>query len=384
MATSTIIDQTLSSTINTLTTSWTSTIQNRILQFYENCKNAANYKTKAGLQQMSQMYGQLLQDLFLGKTDLVQDTNRRIFLVQLYKMVAHIRDIKQPNDGQSHSQDHMGHYSLAYMMVWQWYQYYPKLAENALSQFVCCVEEQGQPYGSWKDIKYMCNYIRDQITDENQDPAQHPLFRYAIELLVSQLKFDLAVYRSTDPDDGYTMSLAAKWTPREMSKKFGWISPYISALFYREIMITASKPASIVQAQKKCNSQFRIMVSRLNRHLDTVQIKQCSNKWTEIELGTITMATMIRQREAFLNLIPSAVGAVGIRRSQDPDRIECAVKLRPFYEEQIQKLDERIRKLDEAEKTAEVSEQSMSWPRLEGILANLRYKIMETQIKSII
>lgn len=384
MATSTIIDQ-------TLTTSWTSTIQNRILQFYENCKNAVNYKTTAGLQQMSQMYGQLLQDLFLGKTDLVQETNRRIFLVQLYKMVAHIREIKQPNDGQS--QDHMGHYSLAYMMVWQWYQYYPKLAENALSQFVCCMVEQGQPYGSWKDIKYMCNYIRDQITDENQDPAQHPLFRYAIELLVSQLKFDLAVYRSTDPDDSYTMSLAAKWTPREMSKKFGWISPYISALFYRKIMITASKPASIVQAQKKCNAQFRIMVSRLNRHLDTVQIKQCSNKWADIEPGTITMTTMVRQREAFLNLIPSAStasttstapSAVGIRRSQDPDRIECALKLRPFYEEQIQKLDERIRKLDEAEKPAELSEQSMSWPRLEGILANLRYKIMETQIKSII
>ena len=364
-------------------TSWTSNIQGRILQFYENCKNAANYKTKAGLQQMSQMYSQLLQDLFLRKTDPVQDTNRRIFLVQLYKMVAHIRDIKQPNDGQ----DHMGHYSLAYMMVWQWYQYYPKLAENALSQFVCCVEEQGQPYGSWKDIKYMCNYIRDQITDENQDPAQHPLFRYAIELLVSQLKFDLAVYRSTDPDDGYSISFAAKWTPREMSKKFGWISPHISGLFYRKFMITASKPASIVQAQKKCNAQFRIMVSRLNRHLDTVQIKQCSNKWAEIEPGTITMTTMIRQREAFLNLIPSAVGApttFGIRRSQDPDRIECAVKLRPFYEEQIQKLDERIRKLDEAEKQAELSEQSISWPRLEGILANLRYKIMGDKVKSII
>jgi len=363
-----------------ISTSWTSTIQGRILQFYENCKNAANYKTKAGLQQMSQMYSQLLQDLFLRKTDPVQDTNRRIFLVQLYKMVAHIRDIKQPNDGQ----DHMGHYSLAYMMVWQWYQYYPKLAENALSQFVCCVEEQGQPYGSWKDIKYMCNYIRDQITDENQDPAQHPLFRYAIELLVSQLKFDLAVYRSTDPDDGYSISFAAKWTPREMSKKFGWISPHISGLFYRKFMITASKPASIVQAQKKCNAQFRIMVSRLNRHLDTVQIKQCSNKWAEIEPGTITMTTMIRQREAFLNLIPSAVGAVSIRRSQDPDRIECALKLRPFYEEQIQKLDERIRKLDEAEKQAELTEQSMSWPRLEGILANLRYKIMGDKVKSII
>ena len=361
---------------STDSTSWTNGIQTRILKFYENCKNASNYKTKEGVQQMSQIYGQLLQDLYLRKTHPVQNTNRRIFLVQLYKMMAHMRDIKQLDNGIDLYQDHMGHYSLAYMMVWQWYQYYPKLAEYTLSQFVCCIEEQGQPYGSWKDIKYMCNYIRDQITDENQDPAQHPFIRYAIELLVSQLKFDLTVYKSTDPNDGYTMSLAAKWVPRETSRKFGWLYPNISALYYRHIMITASKPASIVQAQRKCNTKFRTMVSQLNRHLDTVQIKQCSNKWADIEPNTITMATMVRQRDAFLNMMP---GQSNIRRSPDPERVECAAKLVPFYEEQLRKLDERISVLHQKHNVKNPREHS--WTNLERILANPRYKIMENYIK---
>jgi len=363
---------------STASTSWTNGFQTRILQFYENCKNASNYKTKDGVQQMSQIYGQLLQDLFLRKTDPVQDTNRRIFLVQLYKMMAHMRDIKQSDNDMvdlDENCNHMGNYSLAYMMVWQWYQYYPLLAEYALSQFVCCIEEQGQPYGSWKDIKYMCNYIREHITDENQDPAQHPFIRYAIELLVSQLKFDLAVYKSTDPNDGYTMSLAAKWVPRETSRKFGWIYPNIAALYYRHIMITASKPASIVQAQLKCNTKFRMMVSQLNRHLDTVQIKQCSNKWTEIDPKTITMTTMIRQRDAFLNMMP---GLSNVRRSPDPERVECAEKLVPFYEEQLRKLDERISVLHQKNN---VKKPEHSWTNLERILANPRYKIMENYIK---
>ena len=59
------------STASTASTSWTNRFQTRILQFYENCKNASNYKTKDGIQQMSQIYGQLLQDLYLGKSDLV-------------------------------------------------------------------------------------------------------------------------------------------------------------------------------------------------------------------------------------------------------------------------------------------------------------------------
>ena len=360
--------------------SWTNTIKTRILQFYNNSKIEYNFKTPKGIKQMSIVYGQLMQDLLLHRSTPTQETNRRIFLVQLYKFIGYMREIytDEPND---ETRAQFGKYTLAHMMIWHWFQHYPRLAENAISQIVCCTEEQGHPYGSWKDIKYMCNYFRDQITDENQDPAQHPLIRYTIQLLTAQLKFDLSVYESTDPNDKYTMSLASKWSPRETSQKFGWLYPHISGLFYREYMITAHQPASIVQAQKKCNAQFRMMIARLNRHLDTVQIKQCAGRWSEIVPEAITTTTMMRQREAFMNIMNGC--AISAIRSQEPDRIQCAEQLVPFYEEQLRKLDERI--ANHAQKNAanveEPGDLENKWNAFTANLQHPRYKIMEDKMR---
>jgi hypothetical protein len=66
-----------------------------------------------------------------------------------------------------------------------------------------------------------------------------------------------------------------------------------------------------------------MLCSSLNRHLDTVQIKQTSQKWADIDHSKTTSITMAKQRKAFLNL--KLIG--GGRRSSDPDRIECAENL---------------------------------------------------------
>ena len=66
----------------------------------------------------------------------------------LYRMIGHTRDIV----------DGKGEYALSYMMILVWYYHYPQLAEFALKCFVDI--GSSHPYGSWKDIKYFCEYCK--------------------------------------------------------------------------------------------------------------------------------------------------------------------------------------------------------------------------------
>ena len=95
-----------------------------------------------------------------------------------------------------------GEYTLSYMLLSVWQKHYPALASFAFQLFVLG-DGHAHPYGSWKDIKYMIDFMENQAlsgTDTNS------LTNYAVELLNNQLRVDIG---KEDP------SLAAKWVPRE-------------------------------------------------------------------------------------------------------------------------------------------------------------------------
>ena len=66
----------------------------------------------------------------------------------LYRMIGHTRDLV----------DGKGEYLLSYMLIYRWYHFYPELAKYVLELFVKMENEH--PYGSWKDIKYFCDYCK--------------------------------------------------------------------------------------------------------------------------------------------------------------------------------------------------------------------------------
>ncbi len=76
-------------------------------------------------------------------------------LIILYQLIGYTRDIHTG----------LGEGRLSYMQILVWYSYYPKLAIFVLTQFV-----QGKKYGSWKDIKKICKYVKEKTND-----ASHPL-----------------------------------------------------------------------------------------------------------------------------------------------------------------------------------------------------------------
>jgi hypothetical protein len=82
-----------------------------------------------------------------------------------------------------------------------------------------------------------------------------------------------------------------------------------------------------------------MLCSKLNRHLDTVQIKQTGGAWASIDHAKTTSITMAKQRRAFLNLKKVRGDE---QRSDVEDRIQCADNLR-FYMEELKQSGKEIK-----------------------------------------
>jgi hypothetical protein len=214
----------------------------------------------------------------------------------LYKLVGQTRDII----------DGKGEYKLAYMMIYEWYDINKRQAEFLLRSFVF---SDVHPYGSWKDLKYFCEFC------DNEGYRNHPLISYCITLYVEQLKIDIT---SENP------SLAAKWIPRETSQ-FGWIFIRLAEEYFSAYVVSGKTTESKNAGAKKARVQMRLLLSGLNKRLDTVQIKQCGKKWADINHNKNTSITMSKQKKAFLN-----VDKKGNTRSYDEDRVICAHNFEEF------------------------------------------------------
>jgi len=224
--------------------------------------------------------------------------------------------------------DGKGEYSLAYMMLHTLYDFFPQHALTILEKFVHI--EAGklyseshkvtQPYGSWKDLKYIATYCKKTRTED------HQIIQKCIELINSQ------ILKDTVNENDAELSLCAKWTPREGSKKHGWLFKRLAIDFYKEVtfMKTAQTAGSNQRANKKCYTKYRKTIADLNRKLDTVQIKQCGNTWANIDHNKTTSITLSRNKKAFLNLTKK-----GEMRSPCADRMKCAINFQAYIKNQI-------------------------------------------------
>ena len=219
----------------------------------------------------------------------------------LYKLIGHTRDII----------DGKGEYRLAYMMIYELYGVNKRAAEILLRSFVF---SDDHPYGSWKDLKYFCEYCN------NEGYSNHPLITVCIKLYIEQLALDI---------ESPTPSLAAKWIPRENSQ-FGWVFVRLAEEYFAAYMVSGRTDASKKAGAKKARVQMRILISGINKKLDTVQIKQCGKNWAEIDHNKNTSITMSKQKKAFLN-----VDKKGNTRSNDIDRVECAEHFEAFIDNAI-------------------------------------------------
>ena len=230
------------------------------------------------------------------------------YMVLLYKMIGHTRDII----------DGKGEYALSYMLLYSWHKFYPGLAKFALKQFVVLDDNSDlHPYGSWKDIKYMYKYMGKYPSLDNKNNLDYDLTLYGIQLINEQIRTDM---HSSNP------SLAAKWVPREKSQ-FSELFTGMATDYFSHYLETAKTESAKSKAVSKAKMDYRKIISSLNRKLDTVQIKQCANIWSQIDPDNQTSITMHKQKKAFLNLKKN-----GEHRSEIDDRIICAEHFEAYAE----------------------------------------------------
>ena len=186
----------------------------------------------------------------------------------MVRMALNTRDIKNGK----------GEYKLGYIFIREWYKINPNIARMLIQRYVT-------EFGSWKDIKYLCNFLG----------REHSLVNYCVNLISNQLKKD-----DEDFKNKKNISLAGKWAPREKSKQFGWI-------------------AHLISKEMELNPQsYRTLVARLNNYIDTTQIKMCNNTWDQIDFGKVTSLTLNKFKKSFLNS----------KNKESDVRIKCADNLK--------------------------------------------------------
>jgi hypothetical protein len=198
------------------------------------------------------------------------------------------------------------------MMIYTWYEFYPVLAIFALR----CLVDLGKnvhQYGSWKDLKYFYRYCQSTGCGNH-----HPLLQECIMLTNAQLRIDST---SDNP------SLLAKWVPREDSA-FGCQFEPLATHYFAEYMSTAKSHESIAKAIKKCKTQYRKLLTALNKKLHTTQIDQCGRTWAKINFNNVTSITLAKQKSAFLNKTPAGAP----RFPDSSDRNECAIHFKEHIE----------------------------------------------------
>jgi hypothetical protein len=272
---------------------WSNNVKERIAQF----SSQVTRTDEKGIAKLERTLDGIL-------CELVQNKSTEL-LVVLYKMIGQTRDII----------DGKGECSITYMMIATWYKYYPELAIHALK---CLVDLGGDihQYGSWKDIKYLCHYCLKKKFE-----ISHPLIQSAIEIANQQIKIDHENHL-----EGVTqVSLAARWIPREKSNKFGGklYEAFACQYFSRYIETSGwaiDKERARAAAILKCKTDYRKILSSLNKKLNTVQINQCGKTWAEIDFRKVTSVSLSKQKKAFLNVTKKGE----TRCPDDQDRIECA------------------------------------------------------------
>lgn len=225
----------------------------------------------------------------------------------LYKLIGYTRDLINGK----------GEYELTFMMIRYLYSFFPELAIDFIPTLVQ-LGDKTHPYGSWKDLKYLCNHCKNSYKIDKSITKKgmyDEIIDKCCNLYNEQLKKD---YEHMN-DPSYNISLVAKWIPRE-NKKFGWLFYILAETYFENYMKHAISAKQQNLAKRKCYMDYRRIISSLNKKLDTLQIKQCNNTWSQINFDNVTSISMMKQKFAFLNKTKNDK----TKYEDCEDRIKCA------------------------------------------------------------
>lgn len=303
-----------------MVTSWREMITE--LMYY-----TTRFTSKACMENICSLFSTLLYELFplVG----TQNTKRKKYQAYLLAYMLHTRDIIKGK----------GETRIFYELVNTWLEYVDSLEPvldtefatvGSLKRIIQQVMESvvvtsdnygskfGASYGSWKDIKYCMEAMRDKFGIERA--RTFDLWNHLIFISTVQMRRDVAELKKKS--NATRLSLWGKWAPRERSRRFGWLAPYFAKKY-------ACNQHSNIKVQLKA---YRHANAALNKALNTVQVKQCAGEWKHIDFDKdVTIATRFKDRRAF-----SYCNELGVIRGDDKDRLMCKKAFDEFMEKKTQ------------------------------------------------
>ena len=267
---------------------------------------------------LKNLFRELVEDLFYNPEPCKKEdwNSLQRYRKLLMSMMLHTRDIIAGK----------GEYDLFYCLVCEWVNVmlqnqnkpfvtnkHHRAMEVLLQQIVeklVYISDEEHPYGSWKDIKYCLEYLRDTFGIEKAQTLD--IWKHLITISVMQMKNDIHTLDSGSNN----ISFWGKWGPREKSPRFGWLAKYFAKYYVDDSKINIhSKAASIKKQRLRI---YRKDLARLNIALRTVQIIQCNHNWSSIDFDNVTSKTLLRQHNAF-----SYQTELGKPCGTNKDREEC-------------------------------------------------------------
>ena len=317
----------------------TATLQEKIMQFHFQLVRTSDANT---IQCIAKDTRDILSAIMSGISKNSENNNKLVYDeyidmgVIMFKILAHTRDIVSGK----------GEYMLFYIMLIEWAKVDFRFFDFMIRSLVYDTSTTGadshydshphtkHPLGSWKDMKYFLTYMKAELIDYVEPQSQPQVFKdykdiqnqrdlyskcvNTIVLLINeQLRADYAVYieRRTD-----SISLVAKWIPREKSKKFGWLYYYLTMNYFQHEIPSDQTHPSYERAVNRAFMNYRKMISALNKQLDTTQVKMCDKTWSDIDFSHVTSITTHKQTKSFMNLKQNGKTT---RYPHDADREAC-------------------------------------------------------------
>lgn len=234
---------------------------------------------------------------------------------EAYQMVGKVRDC--------HASSGSGLRAAAYEMVAAWAtlpsEFQPmghRLACDAVEAFVQGLPPSRAAYGSWRDVRGVCEAVRVR----SRNNTQHPVIVFCVRLVCDQLARDLASYHKGNGP--VSLTTCAKWVPREKSAAHGWIARLIAKRFYlTQCYDVTSRPDEAAIAFQKFWTRARVNKARSHLRktvsllcgpygLDTLESNMCNERWGQVLPQYIPMDARSRYARALLNVESDGAGRI--------------------------------------------------------------------------
>jgi len=284
------------------------------------------------------------------------------YAYQIYKLVLNTRD----------QYTGKGEHDISYMLIDVLYEHLHTIALACIYQFVNpCYRKQA--FGSWRDIKYLCEYTKNEdLINECVSITNMALLIDVINInhctnrilpsgskMIDQnenegmFKLPKRSHSSSSTTDEKTniqwftkkpikeirkiISNVTKWIPRE-NKRFGWLFDRLAIDWSKKHnvhILTKASEENYPAALRKEKMKYRKLIASINKLLDTTEIKLCANQRTMINIENIPQLAFTKYKQSLCKYVfegPEKIFDKSFYTIQNMQRLECSLKTKKYFE----------------------------------------------------